>query len=635
MPTLPATTGTDGVAAPRSRLAVHAAIAILTFHALLVGWVSYVTGPNLDEPAHLASGISHWMFGQFELYRVNPPLVRLVASAPVLATSVETDWSSWRSHSNYSRPEFYVGRDFALKNKMAGFWYFTMARWACLPLCLIGAWVTFLWARDLYGDQAGVLAIWLYCFCPNLIGWGASITPDAVGASLGILAAYKFWRWLQRPDWNSAMLAGLCLGLAELAKATWIILFVVFPIIWFAYWITRREWRGRDSADGPSSAPHAPSPPARQLVVILGLALYLLNLGFGFERTLKPLGEFTFISQALSGQKLPPKGANRFEGGWFARLPVPLPENYVKGLDVQKHDFERGGWSFLWGEHKFRGWWYYYLAAFGFKSPIGTLVIFALATGLGLACRSYRAGWRSELALLLPAIVVMTLVSSQTGFNRYLRYALPFLPFACIHASRCALALVHGNRGLSVLIVAAAGATAAESLSVYPHSMSFFNGFTGGPLRGHVYLLDSNIDWAQDMLYLKKWYDANPDARPFYLERFGSLVASPEAADITSAPVPGYLPPALRSNEFEDLPGPQPGWFALSINHVKGYRFYLSDRPKFAYFQRLQPIARAGYSIYIYHLTRDDANALRLELGLDPLPPELPPPVSPPTVPPR
>lgn len=54
------------------------------------------------------------------------------------------------------------------------------------------------------------------------------------------------------------------------------------------------------------------------------------------------------------------------------------------------------------------------------------------------------------------------------------------------------------------------------------------------------------------------------------------------------------------------MPGPQnfnltPGWYALSVN-------MLYDRSgQYTYFrERFTPVAYAGYSIYIYHLTEAD-----------------------------
>ncbi|MEJ7640497.1 MAG: hypothetical protein WKF75_21635 [Singulisphaera sp.] len=49
-----------------------AAVALLSVHAGMLAWIGYRNSPILDEVAHLPAGISHWRFGTFDLYRVNP-----------------------------------------------------------------------------------------------------------------------------------------------------------------------------------------------------------------------------------------------------------------------------------------------------------------------------------------------------------------------------------------------------------------------------------------------------------------------------------------------------------------------------------------------------------------------------------
>src|SRR5690348_10074181 len=68
---------------------------LLIIHAALLAWQAYRYSPTIDEPAHLVAGISHWKFGRFDLYRVNPPLVRLVAALPMLVVDPKTDWSGF------------------------------------------------------------------------------------------------------------------------------------------------------------------------------------------------------------------------------------------------------------------------------------------------------------------------------------------------------------------------------------------------------------------------------------------------------------------------------------------------------------------------------------------------------------
>ncbi len=517
-----------------------------------------------------------------------------------------------------------------VQNGRQSFWYFTLARWACIPLNVFGCWVCYRWANELYGRNAGLLSAVLYSFCPNLLAWGASITPDAAAASLGVLAGYAFWHWLREPTWRRAALAGVALGAAELTKTTWLILFGLWPLVWLTCTVrgSKRSDRAPTSEQAPSAelarlasgvkkvasetanqllGARAPFP---QLLAILLLAVYFINLGYAFEGSFQLLGRYQFISRTLTGENRPPLGGNRFANSWLGFLPVPLPENYVRGIDVQKFEFEQGKWSYLRGEQKRGGWWYYYFYTLLVKTPVGTLVLFGVATAFAVARKGFSSGWRNELVLLAPAMAVILLVSSQTGFNRYLRYVLPAVPFLYIHVSRVALVFERRERWLSVIVGLCLLASVVESGSVFPHSMSFFNRLVGGPIDGPKHLLDANIDWGQDLLFLKKWYDAHPEARPFHVAYFGASNVDPKIAGIDWKPVPGWLPDNPNASASDSL-GPQPGWFAVSVNYVYGYRHDDSDLPRYTYFQDLEPVGRAGYSIYIYHVTPEDVELLR------------------------
>ena len=208
----------------KSRICVAASI-LLLIHAGLLAYGAWVHSPTSNEPGHLVAGIANWRFGRFDLFSVNPPLVRMVAALPVLAVGVETDWSKFRSEPG-ARSESAVGADFIAANGERSLWLFALARWACIPFSLVGGLFCLLWARELFQrDGAGLIALTLWCFEPNIIAHGQLITCDCAATSLGLGAGYFFWRWLNVPTWNRAIVAGLLLGLAELAKLTWIILF--------------------------------------------------------------------------------------------------------------------------------------------------------------------------------------------------------------------------------------------------------------------------------------------------------------------------------------------------------------------------------------------------------------------------
>ena len=584
--------------------------AVLVVHAALLGWGAVVNSPTVDEFGHLAGGVWVLETGRFDVFKVNGPLVRTLAAAPAFLCGARSDRSEYYTGPR-RRPEFTMG--LAMVNSggvQAGRRWFVLGRWACIPLSVIGACVCLLWGRELYGSLPGIFAMGLWCFCPAILGHGQLITPDVGAAALGSLACYAFWRWLRGPDWPRAFFAGVALGLAELTKMTWIVLFVLWPAVWMI-------WQVR--------APHSRRPGlwkhgAAQLAAILLLGVYVVNVGYAFEGSFRPLGDYDFVSRTLGGASLqqndPEPVGNRFRGTWLGAIPVPLPANYVLGIDLQKMDFERGRWSYLRGEWRLGGWWYYYLYAMGVKVPLGTWVLVALASVVGLFVRGYTGAWRDEVMLLAPLAAVLLLVSSQTGFSHHMRYVLPIFLFAFVWMSKVARAVELRHWKLAAIAGIALAWSVASSLCVYPHSVSYFNGLAGGPENGHNHLLDSNIDWGQDVFHLKRWLDAHPEASPIGLAYWG--LYPPELAGIRT----GRVPPMPDPEDPEPVPkprtaGPQPGWYAVSVNTVHGYGMGgLALFPYYNYFLRFEPVAMAGYSIYIYHITPEEANRVRRELGL-------------------
>jgi hypothetical protein len=227
------------------------------------------------------------------------------------------------------------------------------------------------------------------------------------------------------------------------------------------------------------------------------------------------------------------------------------------------------------------------------------------------AARSYSAGWQNEMVLLVPAIAVFVLVSSQTGFSRYFRYVLPCFPFAFIWISKVARSITLRHWTVMAIGGAALAWSMGSSLWYYPHGMSYFNELAGGATSGHYHLVDANIDWGQDMWYLKRWLDKHPEARPLHLAHLSFV--HPRHFGINYKRPPEGPQPGVRYTEsdgnIEQL-GPRPGWYAMSVHRIH------SNTENYLYFLRFRPTAMAGYSIYIYHITLEEANRVRRDLGL-------------------
>ncbi len=490
--------------------------ALLLVHAALLAWAATRHSPVVDEVGHLPSGLSHLELQRFELYRVNPPLVRSVAALPLLFTRPEIDWTPVLVGSARC-PEFELGREFISANGSRAFWLFTLARWECIPFSLVGAIVCYLWARELHGHTAGMLALILWCFCPNILGNAQTIMPDTAGASFGIAAAYCFARWRQAPSCARALLAGVFLGLAEISKATWIVLYPLWPILW----LLMRVW------GPPRPAYKSWRMEGLQLLTTILLSLYITNQTYLFDGSFQKLGDFRFMSSALTGRSdgeprpSDAEAANRFVQSWLSDVPIPLPRQYVLGIDEQKLDFERKPLSYLGGEWRSGGWWYYYLYAMAIKIPLGTWILLMLACAASLAMVGQQRGRRDDAILAAHMLTILALVSSQTGLNHHLRYVLPVFPLLFVWTSKIApFAFAKGWR-VSIPTGLALTWSVVSSLAIYPHSLSYFNELAGGPTGGSAELLHSNIDYGQDLLYLKRWLDEHPEARPLGLAYYG------------------------------------------------------------------------------------------------------------------
>lgn len=253
---------------------------------------------------------------------------------------------------------------------------------------------------------------------------------------------------------------------------------------------------------------------------------------------------------------------------------------YLDGLhELANHD-AAGHQSYLLGMVSTNGWAYYFPVVFAVKVPLAILVSLGLAVFV-----VFRKPFDPRLNAVL--IVPVVLFAATTLFARIdigVRHLLPIFPF--LYAG---LAIVLAKRVPLAIVVPLLAALIAESLAVYPNYLAFFNVAAGGPSRGPLYLLDSNIDWGQDTLELREWLAAhkNPRVCGAY---FGN--ALPAFYGIHESAVPTSEARTIQAG------------CVVAVSVTPLYGLYAPGDP-YRWLRAHQPVAKLGYSIYVYDFRRD------------------------------
>jgi 4-amino-4-deoxy-L-arabinose transferase-like glycosyltransferase len=463
---------------------------------------------------------------------------------------------------------------------------FFAGRLSNVLLALVLGFYIFRWTRQLYGTSGGLVSLLLYVFSPNILAHARLVTTDLGCTLFMFVATYYFWHLFWSGNGKTTVWAGISTGLALLTKFTGALLFPIYLSLWL---LSLRCSPKRLSQDNSGTVKAGVKAGARHLFIIVMISVVVINVGYGFKETLRPLATIPHESQLFETIDRSPLNL----------IPIPLPAQYIQGFDRQKLDAEKGVFlNYLRGELYTQGRWYYFLYAFAVKTPIVFQVVLLLAL-----CRllgrifSQRDGFRTATkvgtdgALLLPVVIILSVFSLANEINVGIRYILPLFPFLFVWAGSIVPV------ALKTRFLRLAGATllvayVATSLSVFPHYLSFFNAWAGGPEKGHQHLLDSNLDWGQD------------------LKGLGNYMKNEEMAEIGLAYF-GHVDPAIYGIDYHVVGDKREGGpIAVSANYLYGLPYLITYTPEpvpirphtFTWLHDFEPVDSIGHSILVFSI---------------------------------
>jgi Dolichyl-phosphate-mannose-protein mannosyltransferase len=532
-----------------------------------------------DEGIHLSAGYAYLTRSDFRWNQEHPPLAKLLSALPLLIFHPElpVNAESWRKLD-----ETQMGIDFLYHNQTSADSLLFAGRSVTMLLSLLFLAATAWLIRRRFGSAAALLTVSLCAFDPNLIAHARYITTDFPVTVFYFAAALLWMEYLLNGRPLDLVLAALAFALALVTKFSALLLLPALAILYLIRWYQR-------PADFPVRRA------ALACAAIFGITM-LVAAGVYWPETLRCWR--TAVPPLAASVK---RGNLIGEALYRAGRWLHLPEHaFLAGLGKVAQHNQGGHTSYLLGMRSDKGWWYYFPVVFAVKSTMAALAATLILLGAGLgAIRRLRSVHFFWLGLLVPPATYFAF-SMTSAINIGMRHILPVYPFVYLAVAvlLCCRPLP-GGRGSEgsgwwrYAVILLPLLQLAECARIFPDYLAFFNAISGGPGSGPRYLVDSNIDWGQDVKKLRLWLRAHGTntARVWY---FGN------------AQMDYY---GLRAVPFPD-PLDEKGWNAIdgyavsSVTVLKGVYVPLNQ---VAPLRLREPIAKIGWSMYVYDFHKKSA----------------------------
>lgn len=630
---------------PRTASLIAALLAIL--HAALAVTALLDKSPTYDEPAHLTAGYSYWLRDDYRLDSENGILPARWAALPLLFSHpkfVDAKAPGWQRVSvgltsrQFFQQEGNVPYDLLLQARIA--------------MSVFGAALCFLIfsiADRFFGPLAALLCEAFAVLDPNLLANSPLVASDVAAALFFIGASWAVWRLLEKVSLRSLTIAAVSLAGLFLSKMSAPIIVPIAALLALVRLMLRTPIPvsivgcRRTFADAASRC----AVMLAAFVVLAATTILALWGAYGFRfSALTETGESREVLNWRWDYLLSESTPTSHAIG-FARKHHLLPEAYLYGL-LYTAQTSSSRPAFLDGQCSDTGFPAFFLRALLYKTPLPLLCLVGITIASAIirwirrrpADQTPSAAWSdaTRLTPLCALAVIYGCFAFAGHLNIGFRHLLPVYTVLLI-VSGATIQLWRGQRrrlGMCLAVILVLGQT-VESFAVRPHYLAYFNQIAGGPSAGYRHLVDSSLDWGQDLPSLGDWLQRNTTAFDnIYLGYFGSIDPTlygirarglPEPSRFHSLG-PGFY--CISATTLQQVYEPWGGCWRSSYEFAyrkamawhNGFRataFHEHDTSEMeqrrdevfsqlqfarlcAYLRHQEPLAEIGYSILVYRL---------------------------------
>jgi hypothetical protein len=388
--------------------------------------------------------------------------------------------------------------------------------------------VVWLWSKDILSKKIAKCCLLLAAFSPSLLAHAGIATEEMFLTTWALISFYLFYRFTKKPNYKNIIFLSIVIGICLLTKISALILYACIMLSFLIFVIHRLSKHDKILKY------------VIFLIVIIVLPLFLLNLGYFFNGTFNSLDSIEFKSESL----------NSYKNSFIRKIPLPLPEGYLKSIDFNRRDSSEDSRSYLFGKfQRHNNPWYYFSLTFLFKTSI--IMLFFIFFGI-YKFKNKNKNVFLTLSLFIFPLIFLLVNSFFNPYNIGVRYILPIYPFLIIISGYSFLS--HKKMILKILLVI----FIIISLFNFPNYLGFFN-VSSQFIPKEFLLGDSNLDWGQMNYLIKKdmeekniskgcWIIPSPDAFA-YLYHINGLQYSPYADKCTL-----YVSKVMRTITLDEIP---------------------------------------------------------------------------------
>ncbi|MDX6576588.1 MAG: hypothetical protein QOE96_2541 [Blastocatellia bacterium] len=450
---------------------------------------------STDEVVHIPAGYYHLVNGDFQFLNQHPPVSMMMGALPLLFMQPgELSEAERQKIPHDDAFVFIVSQRFWTPNDS---FYRAVSFWTRVPMIaftMIFGIVIFLFARRLFGERAGVIALALFTLEPTVLAHGPLVHTDMTSAFALLLLAYAVYVYVTGPSLRRAIYLGAATGLAPLMKFSMVAVapLAVFGVAALLIFGARLRLTRRAAFT--------------QAAAIVFVSLLVINAGYYFNHR-----SFTEADNRWIVASFPTRASLFLSSAHLLRYIVPT--DFLLGTYWQIWHSMVGHDGSIFGQQGRFGWWYYFPAAFALKTTIPFLLTSIAAICWGLWRIVTRRDWAPAF-VLVPFLLFTALVMEST-INIGVRFYLPAYPFLFI-MSGALLARVSQLRTRKLLgpavVAVVLGWCAVEVVRTYPNYIPYMNELAYSHPHWW-YLSDSNVEWGDCMPELAAYLHARGETK--------------------------------------------------------------------------------------------------------------------------